>query len=119
MNTHEHQNDIAALDELLDAEREALLHGDLEVLGSIASSKENLITTLSVADGKSLEDIEQVSKKLERNQLLIDGALEGIRAVTTRLANVRAQRGTLDTYDASGQKKQVSIVVDNSVERRA
>ena len=57
--------------------------------------------------------------KVRRNQLLMDGALEGIRAVSSRLAKLREVKGALETYGADGKKRDIIATTETSVERRA
>ena len=110
---------LLQLDSLLDAEREALLAGDLERLGSLLEPKETLIEQMNMvapADPAALRDLD---RKVRRNQLLLDGALEGIRAVSSRLAKLRDVKGALETYGADGKKRDIIADAESSVERRA
>ena len=107
------------LETLLEKERALLLEGNLVGLGILLPEKEKLMDAL-------LEDVETSSKrfsplegKLHRNQLLLDGALDGIRAVSERLASLRHVRTTLDTYDAHGRRQQVKTHNTQQVEKRA
>ncbi|MEP5731436.1 MAG: flagellar biosynthesis protein FlgN [Sulfitobacter sp.] len=110
---------IIELHELLDAEREALLKGDLEKLNEMLSPKEALIDAIIDAELKDRAALEVLDTKVRRNQLLLDGALEGIRAVASRMAKLREVRGTLETYGADGKKHDIPLQVDSSVEHRA
>lgn len=110
---------LTELSELLDQEREALLKGDLEKLGALLVPKEALIDALNVGPQPDSEAIRQLDRKVQRNQLLMDGALEGIRAVAARLAKLREVKGALETYGADGRKRDLPSPVESSVERRA
>ena len=108
-----------ALDELLEAERDALLKGNLSHLAEMAEDKEQLIIRLNETRHDDLEALRLLDSKVKRNQVLLDGALEGIRTVARKLAALRRIRATLDTYDASGQKRSIEVEATRSVERRA
>lgn len=113
------QFELDALDDLLEAERDALLKGDLQGLTRLAENKEQLIQSLNETDQTDLEMLSVLDSKVKRNQLLLDSALEGIRTVARRMSALRRIRASLDTYDASGRKNSVEIAATSSVERHA
>ncbi|NUH66793.1 flagellar biosynthesis protein FlgN [Sulfitobacter sp. S0837] len=119
MNSEETTQKLAALDSLLDAERTALLNGELEKLASMLEDKENLILTLNSAEHRDLEALQRLDAKVKRNQLLLDGALEGIRSVARRMAALRRIKGSLETYDSTGKKRNVEMDAARAVEKRA
>lgn len=116
--THE-PIDFTQLDALLEQERTCLLAGDLEGLGKLLPAKERLIAELLERHALDGDTLLPIKDKIQRNQLLLDGALDGIRAVATRLAALRQVRTVLDTYDAQGRKKQVVTPTPPKVEKRA
>ena len=107
------------LDDLLEAEREALLTGDLEKIGRLLERKEHLIDQLSIVEKFEASALHELTGKMKRNQDLLDSALEGIRVVAGRLAALRRVRSTLDTYDSNGAKRSIHLAKDSSVEKRA
>jgi hypothetical protein len=111
--------DFTKLDAVLEQERTCLLEGDLEALGTLLPVKEQLVDSLLGETELNREVLAPLEDKLHRNQLLLDGALDGIRAVATRLAALRQVRTVLDTYDAQGRKKQVVSPTTPQVEKRA
>ncbi len=113
------QQTINDLDQLLDQEREALLAGELEVLSEIHESKTNLIDRLNELDVEDQETLAQLREKVGRNQDLLNSALEGIRAVSRRLAAVRRVRAKLETYTATGQKSEIETQTEHALEKRA
>lgn len=119
MNTEEATRKILALDKLLDAERSALLNGELDRLAGLLEDKESLIVALNDADHLDLEALQQLDTKVKRNQLLLDGALEGIRSVARRMAALRRIRGSLETYDSNGKKRNIEMDAARAVEKRA
>ena len=119
MNPTPNEDVAEALGALLEDEREALVKGDLEKLSDLLTPKEELIEALSGAERPDPSVVKMLDKKVRRNQLLLDGAMEGIRAVTSRLAEIQAVKGPLETYGADGRKKDVVVEPESSVERRA
>ncbi len=116
--THEHI-DFSQLDSVLEQERAFLLEGDLEGLGTLLPIKEQLVELLLNDADSGQDQIAPLEGKLQRNQLLLDGALDGIRAVAVRLAALRQVRTALDTYDAHGRKQHIDISTAPKVEKRA
>jgi flagellar biosynthesis/type III secretory pathway chaperone len=115
-NTTDPLNDLS---DLLDAERAALLEGDLATLTDMLALKESLIGAMAEATAENRPTIQKLDAKVKRNQLLFDGALEGIRQVAQRMSHLRKTNGTLATYGADGQKQNIDVAADRSVERRA
>jgi flagellar biosynthesis/type III secretory pathway chaperone len=115
----ETQSAVDQLDALLEEERDALLSGDLERLNDMLPSKEALITTLNTDADTDHPGLQHLNIKVRRNQLLLDGALEGIRAVAKKMAHIRETRGAIETYDAEGRKKIIPAETERSVEKRA
>jgi len=113
------QNDFSDLDTLLEQERGCLLDGDLETLGVLLPAKEELVEKLLQDSRLSRSMLAPLEGKLQRNQLLLDGALDGIKAVSARLAALKQVRTALDTYDAQGRKKSVLTSTVSQMEKRA
>ena len=110
---------IAALSALLDAEREALLLGDLEGLAGILPRKEALIDGMNAAPPPDAMAARQLGQKVRRNQMLLDGVLDGLRSAVTRISVLKDMQLGMDTYGADGQKRQITTDAARSVERRA
>ncbi|MBO9450559.1 flagellar export chaperone FlgN [Tropicibacter sp. R16_0] len=110
---------IAALDELLDLERAALVDGELERLGVLLPQKEKLIERINTLDSVEREALAGVQSKVSRNQSLLNSAMEGIQAVANRMAELRRVRRGLETYDESGRKMQHNTQVSKKLEKRA
>jgi len=109
---------IEALNSLLDEERAALLDGDLEQLTHLLASKEALIDEMNEAPQTDLPAMQALDGKVKRNQLLLDGAMEGIRSVAQRLAQLRQAKGALETYGPDGKRYDIPLAADSSVEHR-
>ncbi len=119
MSDEQIPQDLRALEELLDAERDALMQGDLEQLTNLLSAKEALIDALNAREQTDLDKLRDLDGKVRRNQMLLDSALEGIRSVARRMAALRRIRGSLETYDSQGKKRSVDMNAERSVEKRA
>lgn len=113
------QNTISELDGLLEQERAALLKGDLDTVLRLLELKEGLIDRLRALEAADRPDLGQVQEKVTRNQALLNSALEGIRAVAERMADMRRVREGLETYDRRGRKTHITAGTRPSVERRA
>ena len=113
------QSLINQLDALLDDERRALLEGNLEAIATLLDRKETLIDALNAQEPGAKTDLESLQGKVNRNQALLDGALQGIRKVAGRMSAFRKIRHTLETYDESGRKKAIQGEVDHQIEKRA
>ncbi len=110
---------IDHLSGLLEQERRSILRGELEFIADIASKKEALIDALNALEPNPQFDLVSLQRNVVRNQALLDGTLQGIRKVATRLAALRKIRRSLETYDASGSKQTIQGDCERSVERRA
>lgn len=111
--------DIDALEDLLDAERAALLVGKLDDVSRLHAQKERLIGALSEHAVRDGDRFASLNEKVRRNQVLLDSALNGIRSVTRRLAAIRQVRHSLETYDAFGRRRTVDIRSGGSLEKRS
>ncbi len=110
---------IDQLDETLERERRALLRGDLDQIGELMQTKERLIEQINVLQTAGQQQLEAVQHKVTRNQALLASALEGIRAVAGRMADLRRVRAGLETYDRQGQRQHFGTQTRSSVEKRA
>lgn len=113
------QNLIDDLDQILDRERRALMTGDLGKLEDLLAKKENIIAKLNAASDLEREALEPVHNKMSRNQHLLDSAMEGIRAVAARMAELRRIRKGLDVYDKKGQRARFGTRGSTNLEKRA
>lgn len=119
MKNENPQDLIDALDQLLDNERQALIQGNLEKISDLIAVKQSLFDQINALDVGGRNELEAVQKKVTRNQALLSSALEGIRAVASRMADLRRVRSGLETYDRRGQKKNFDTQPNSSVEKRA
>ena len=119
MTTDMSQEIINRLDELLELERAALLQGELDKIPALLEEKESLIDNLNENMPSEKAGLQELQIKVERNQALLNGALQGIRKVAARMAAFRRIRRSLETYDESGQKRTLQNDVERRVEKRA
>ena len=119
MTEESHLITIEELEDLLEAEKESLLVGDLAKVGRLVERKETLIENLGNIEQSDVETLEALNEKLKRNQVLMDSALEGIRRVAQRLSALRRVNTALDTYDAQGDRHTIDLSTLTSVEKRA
>lgn len=119
MTDETHQNLIDALDNLLDRERNALLNGKLDDIGKLISAKEDLIDRINALQPDERPALDTVHRKVTRNQALLNSALDGIRAVANRMADLRRVRAGLETYDRRGNKQTFGTQTSSNVEKRA
>ena len=113
------QDMIDELDTLLDQERQALVDGDLEQIGRLVARKADLIGRINLLDTLERSQLAQVHDKVTRNQVLLHSAMEGIRAVASRMADLRSVRQGLETYDRAGRKNRFDTQSHTSMEKRA
>lgn len=107
------------LEDLVAAEREALLAGDFERIADLMDEKESLTQDLQTADEFTVTEIAPLRDGLRRNQELFDQALAGIRNVASRLGDLNRIRKSMDTYDAYGRRMTIDAPHMNKLERRA
>ena len=117
-DTPEHDM-LRDLDAVLDAERDALLGGELEMIEGLVQRKSELVERLTGLPRLPDGAIVPLQQKMRRNQVLLDSALDGIRAVAIRMAELRSLRRSLETYDRNGRRQSLSTPQDSTVERRA
>ncbi|MBY6056948.1 flagellar protein FlgN [Leisingera daeponensis] len=119
MSNPEPQQLIDELDQVLDRERTALMAGDLGKLEELLAKKEKIISKLNAVSELERESLEQVQTKLSRNQSLLDSAMDGIRSVAARMAELRRIRKGLDVYDQSGRRTRYGTRSGAKLEKRA
>lgn len=115
----ENAPEIEALTDLLEEERSALLRGDLDATAALLPEKERLLAALPEAAAPKAAPLQELAKRVACNQLLLEGALEGLRSVTERLAALRRVRDSLETYGADGKRRRHGTSPRRALERRA
>lgn len=105
---------VERLAQLLEVERKALLSGDFEELNALTEEKEALASQL---EGASARDIHAVSAALKRNGEMLAASLEGVSTVLATLAQQRAARESLSSYDSGGNATRISST-SGGTERR-
>jgi flagellar biosynthesis/type III secretory pathway chaperone len=110
---------IDALDVLLEEERGALTNGELDKLEGILARKEDLFDQLNSMTDVDHEALDSVQSKVSRNQALLGSAMQGIKAVANRMAELRKVRKGLDVYNRSGQRTSFATTGSLKLEKRA
>lgn len=113
------EDTLVKLDDLLELEREALLAGNIDGVTRRLPEKERLMNSLEEFELTDESKLDPLKRKAERNQRLLESALEGLRAVTNRISALRRIRETLETYDQSGRRTTISETRRSQVEKRA
>lgn len=106
------------LEQLLTAERAALLDGDFDRIGLLIEEKQKLVDELK-GKPEMLATLVPLRAGLRRNQELFDQALAGIRNVAARLGDLNRARKSINTYDAQGRKHSIEPTQTRKLERRA
>lgn len=119
MQNNDFANLVSQLDDILEEERAALLIGKLDAITEIVEKKEAVIDALADLETRDADTLLRLNGKLQRNQALLDQALEGIRVVAKRLSALRRVRRSLDTYDARGEKQTIDMGKETTMEKRA
>ena len=108
-----------ALDSVLEREKEALLTGDLKLIEDLMTEKSDLIDKLNGLGATEAFELDVLRNKADRNQVLLGGALDGIRRVSERISDMQKLRYSFDTYNSRGQKQTIEGEVVRKVEKRA
>ncbi|MBU2992396.1 hypothetical protein Q4555_09200 [Octadecabacter sp. 1_MG-2023] len=91
---------VLRLKMILEAERAALLTGDFATVETLAEEKIELSQNIGPEDRHELAAL---SGALAQNTTLLAAARDGVSNVLTALANQRAARQRLSSYDRSGK----------------
>lgn len=95
---------FAQASDLLDRERTSLKLAEFDRLSELAAEKELFLASLSKPPPFSEAELRALKSKEERNQILFSAALDGLRDVSVRLSEFRANMNGFSTYDQSGAR---------------
>ncbi|PTQ75016.1 hypothetical protein [Celeribacter persicus] len=96
----------AALADLLDKEKAAILKGDFATLGVLLKSKESLLTI--VAKSKTpAEVLKDLQKRSDHNKRLLMASAKGIRTARERILSLRNQVRGFTTYGPAGKATEI------------
>ena len=110
---------FSALDDCLEREKTALLTGDLDAISALMDEKSELISQLNALGATEDHALDTLKDKAARNQALLGSALDGIRRVADRLADMESLRHSFDTYDSHGKRNTIEGEIVRHVEKRA
>ncbi|MCF2905949.1 hypothetical protein L0666_13195 [Octadecabacter sp. CECT 8868] len=96
---------VQRLKKILDAERAALLSGDFATVDTLAEEKTRLSQRIGPEDRRELSAL---SGALAQNSALLAAARDGVSNVLKALANQRAARQKLSSYDSSGKATMIA-----------
>lgn len=111
--------DLSEMADLLEEERRTLLCGKLKDLQDIARRKEELAAQLEAAFPPDNEGLREIRENMARNQRLMACAMEGIRAVSNRLEELRRVCNGLVTYGRDGKRENAATILRPKLEKRA
>lgn len=106
---------IDVVDELLQAQKKALLSGDLSALGQIVAPLERALHRLQT-DRTPPTELARVQVVAQRNAALLKAAQNGIATAREQIA-ARIPSG-LSTYDAQGQSHMTTTGASRLLARR-
>ena len=109
---------VEALNDLLDAERQAILRGDLDPLVRIGPEKARLMQHLPGSTTDSAP-VQRLREKAGRNQELLIAVARGVKNAVRRLDAMKTQDISLKTYDRSGTSHRMASKPQPSLEKRA
>jgi hypothetical protein len=101
--------------DLLEAQRTALLEGDLDRLGKMEAELSKAFVRLN-RDGGKLSALEQIKAGAARNAQLLVSAQAGVAAARAHLSAARAP--DLTTYDAQGRSQATTPSNSRELARR-
>jgi len=94
------------LEDLLERERAAVLAGRFDLLERLGDEKERLVRIVD-RDGATPETLARLRAETERNGLLLEAMRSGVMAAQARVQAMQQPKEPLQTYDASGHKKNI------------
>lgn len=110
------------LDDLLarlEADRAAILRGDLAALEGSALAQEELIEALQAGPPPKPEALVRLSAAARHNGALLTEAMTGLRDVAARVAVLERLRDGFDTYRADGAARRIRGGAQAQLHRRA
>ena len=96
----------AAILTVLEEERAAILGGAFTEIARLSARKAPLLEGLAGA-GLALSELQRIGTAVSRNQALLAAALDGMRSVTARMADLRRLRDGFETYGPGGARAHV------------
>ena len=110
---------VASLQDVLDRERHVLLAGEHDQLMRLVNAKEIALTRLQELGGGAPDVLAGLRDQMERNQVLAQCALEGVRSALNKVAIGRDAQKRVVTYDETGSRNTLSLKRSGKIERRA
>ncbi len=99
-------NVVKRIEAILEQEQQMLRNGDFSKFESFVAEKQNAFDALKNTTARiSPEAARNLEKILARNRTLYEAAMEGMKAGSARISEIRQTIGGLKTYDNSGKIK--------------
>jgi hypothetical protein len=109
---------LAELDELIADERRMVRQADFSGLATMASRKEQLLSTLEAnAHRSDMVALQRLAGRAVENQKFLASALKGVRAARARVDMVRRAADTLTSYDRMGRSRALEKPSNNHEHR--
>lgn len=99
---------------LLEAERSALLTGDLGALSRIAPLKERALAKIDL----SPDDFNKINQMVSRNQSMLVAAADGIKRAREILSQNRSTVELFQTYGPNGESAMINAPKVKALEKR-
>lgn len=93
----------AQLVHLLEASHDAIRRADFSALADLTEA----LLAAAETPGSTAAELEAVRDSAARNTGLLEAAAAGLRAARRRVAEIRAARAGLDTYDGRGTRRRL------------
>ena len=110
---------VGEIDALLDEERDLLAAGGLTHLSDLLDRKEALFEQLKDLEGASEEELAALRHKSDRNQPLLQAAMQAVRTVADRMKDLSRVRNSLEAYTNQGERYAVPMTAGRKLEKRA
>lgn len=96
------------IEDLLDAEKSAILSGDFRMINKIAEQKEKLFEENTSRSVNKLSSISKIREKSKHNQRLLAAYMLGIRAAIKRISELQSGATGLNIYSNQGVCEQLT-----------
>ncbi|WP_460272873.1 hypothetical protein [Celeribacter sp. ULVN23_4] len=97
---------VAAMSELLDKEKAAILKNDFSALESLLKSKETLLPLFAKTTA-SPEVLQDLQKRAEHNKRLLSASAKGVRMARERLLALRKSSQGFTAYGPAGTSTEI------------
>ena len=93
--------------------------GNFENLAEFLIQKEKLVNALQYLSEEQRGDVKLLMQKMNRNQTLLGGAIDGLKSAGRRLKNLQDAQSSLGAYDQDGNRLACHLSAKQSLTKRA